>query len=985
MKFKKSSIGSAVAFAIGGVALISPSLVAAQDSQRVEVTGSRILSVGAQSPSPLQVLTADDIAKSGATNIQELLLKNPTLGTPAISRTNSNFSTSSAGVSTVDLRNLGSDRTLVLINGRRVVAGIPGSSAVDLNTIPTDFIERVEILTGGASALYGSDAVAGVVNFILKKNFQGLTLDASLGQSEKSDDKKQKFGITFGANGADGKANLMAHFGYSNQGAVYSNRREGGETDSVATALLTGDWHDMFGITTPFYSSFAPQGRFFPNAGTAGSRTFNAAGNLIAFSTNGPAGDGVGATGFNRQEFRTIAIPTERFLFATKGEYEFAPNHTAFIEGTYAATSTRTRLEPFPLDIANIYPKTGRAPAEFLVNGVKVRNPLIPAALSALIVNDVDGDGLADYGFTRRLAEVGNRGNVADRDTFRIVSGVKGAIGNWDYDAYLGYGATKESQTSSGQVNVLNFRNALEAIPDTADVNGNLNTTEAVCRDADARAQGCVPINIFGFNTVSAAALNYVAAPGMLSTFTTQKMMGATVRGDIAKLPAGNVGIAAGVEYREEYSRSEFDPLQQAGLNAGNAIPRTEGKFDVKELFVEARIPLLKDAAFAKSLAATAAVRGSEYSTIGSTLSWTTGLEWSPASDFRFRMTRARATRAPNINELYSPPSQTFPTGLSDPCDGITATTTGTVADRCRAAVGVQSNMAANGGVFTLSQADLQGISGFDLGNSRLQEEKGDTFTLGLVVEPRSIPVLRNFSFTADYFKVKISDAIIATPRQFILDQCYGGDASFCQFITRRQAPIGASSAGSIDLINSISRNSGGLYTEGVDFTVAYADRVGPGRLSSRLAWTYLKEAYTVPLPGSSRDYSAGEIGEAKNKASLQVGYSWGPYSISTMTTYIAASALDDQFLAGFNIDPNDSKSPTLPRGFLKVPAKTYLDLQLGYSFGKSSVYLGIDNVFNTKSRLDGNLPGGVTGAPTASDVYDAIGRRYYVGLRVSM
>jgi iron complex outermembrane recepter protein len=975
--FKKTKICAGALLALGALPAF------AQTGDRVEVTGSRILSLNAESPSPVQVLTAEDIAKSGVTNIQELLLKNPTLGTPAISRTNSNFSTSSAGIAVVDLRNLGVDRTLVLVNGRRYVSGLPGQSAVDLNTIPTDFIERVEILTGGASALYGSDAVAGVVNIILKRSTEGLLLDASVGQSEKNDDKKQKFSLTFGTASADNKATLMAHFGYSKQGAVYSNRRAGNELDSASTgAFVTGELSDVLSLTTPFFSSFAPQGRFFYDtngaaAGGAANRTFDRSGNLIAFSSNGPAGDGVGATGFNRQEFRTIALPTERFVFASKGEVAISDNLSAFIEGNYAQTQVRTRLEPFPLDSASatggLYPASGKGPAEFRVGNQILANPLIPPALLALMT-DTNGDGLRDYSFTRRLSEVGNRGNTADRDTFRIVAGVKGSFfGSWDYEAHLNYGSTKEAQAGGGQVNVLNFRQAMEAVPDVNDVNGNGNRTEAICLDAEARRQGCVPANVFGYNTLSAAALNWIIAPTLLTSLTTQKIAAASVRGEPFDLPAGPLGVALGAEFREEYSRSEFDPLAQAGLNAGNAIPRTEGKFNVKEFFGEVRAPLLKDTFLAKALTLSGAVRSGNYSTVGNTLSWTTALEWAPISDVKLRATQALATRAPNISELYSPPSQTFPAGLNDPCSGVTATSTGPTAVVCRAAPGVAANIAANNGVFTRTQADQQGISGFNRGNPNLFQEKGNSTTIGLVFTPA---VLKNFTLTADYFKIKITDAIVSTPRQFILDQCYTGNASFCSFVTRRPQAVGSNSAGSISLIDSAVTNSGDYFTEGVDLTVAYSDKIGPGRLSTKLSWTNVSKGYLTPLPGSDRDPFAGEVGFAKDKASLQLAYNVGAFGISTMTTYIAKSNLDDQFLAGFDAAP----------GALSVPQKFYTDLNLSYTYGKTRFYVGVDNAFGTKAPLiPSGVPGNITGTTTAADVYDAIGRRFYVGLRMQM
>ncbi len=944
--------------------------------QQVTITGSRIASPNAESPSPLQVLSASDIAASGATNLQDLLLKNPTMGTPSVSRTNSNFSTSSAGVATVDLRNLGTARTLVLVNGRRYVSGIPGEAAVDLNTIPTDFIERVELLTGGASAIYGSDAVAGVVNIILKKNFNGVLIDAQGGESTKGDDKKRKLSLTFGTSSADGGSNIMGHFGYSKQGAVMSKDRPMSAVDQFTAFTPEDPW----AYTRPFYSSFAPQGRFFHDTG---SYTYDSAGNPIPWNTNGTGG--AAPTGFNRSEYRAIAVPTDRYLFATNGNLALGEKHSAFFEGTYAATRVKTNIEPFPLGSDNIYQDAisgGQVPAESYVQtapGVftTVRNPLVPQYLWDRI-SDNDGDGLRDYFFTRRMSEVGNRTSKADRDTFRLATGIKGALSEkWNYETYISYGQTKESQTSNGQVNVLNFRNALEAIQDINDVNGNGSTTDVVCRDAGARAQGCVPINVFGFNSISPAALAYVTAPGSLNTKITQKLAGASVSGEAWELPAGPLAIAAGFEYRKEESSAEPDALTQAGLNAGNALPATYGNFNVKELFLEARVPLLKDKMLVKELNFLGAFRRGDYSTVGKTSSWNAGFEWSPVSDVKFRGTRALSTRAPNINELFQPPQQTFPADISDPCEGVTATSQGARDSACRAAPGVMANINANGGVFTLNQADLQGISGFDRGNPNLQEEKGRSTTFGIVWTPRSIPALNKFTFTADYFDIKISDAIVPVPRQFALDNCYGGDGTFCNTITRRPAAAGANSAGSLEFIDAMVNNSGGLATEGVDITASWADRVGPGRLSARLAWTWLREGYTIPLPGADKDHFAGEIGAAKNKGVLNLAYKMGNWGISGATTFISKSALDDQFLSGEGLSRNS----------IRVNKKVYQDLQLTYApWQKTEFYLGVDNAFDSKAPLiPSGLPGNDTGTETNAGTYDAIGRRWYLGVRVTL
>ncbi len=777
---------------VGGLALGLQAAHAQEAAiQKVEITGSRISAPGADSPSPLQLLSSADIAASGAANLQELLLKNPTLGTPVLSRTNSNFLTSGGGVSTVNLRNLGDSRTLVLVNGRRFVSGVPGDSAVDLNTIPTDFIERVELLTGGASATYGSDAVAGVVNIILKRNFNGVAVDAQTGRSSKGDDFKKKLSLTFGTTSADGASNVMGHFGYSKQGAVMSRDRDISSIDQVSKLTETGEAGDAFIAASPRYSSIAPQGRFFYNkdaAGKAGSYTYDKAGNVIPWDGNGVNGP---ATGFNRSYYRAIAVPTERFLLATTGNHTFNDNLSAFFEGNFASSKTRTNIEPFAMQSIDVFKAgAGKTPAETMVNGVPVRNPLVPQYLYDRIT-DTDGDGLKDYVFTRRLAEVGSRTAGADRDTFRLATGLKGTIKDWNWDTFIAYGRTKESQSSSGQVNVLNVRNALAAITDTKDDNHNGSVTDAVCADANARAQGCVPLNVFGLNTISPEALKYINAPGSLATSVTQKLVGGSVNGEIFDLPAGKIGVAAGFEWRGESSSSVPDALTQAGLNAGNALPAVEGDFHVREFFVETRVPLLKDAPFAKALTFNGAFRNGHYSSVGNTNSWNLGLEWQPVSDVKFRGTRALSTRAPNINELYSPPAQTFPS-VSDPCLGVTATSVGAKDNACRAATGVAANIAANG-EFALTQSDLQGVSGYTSGNPGLHAEKGRSTTIGVVITPRSIPMLSKFTFTADYFSIKISDAISYNGRDYTLDQCYNkGNQDYCKFITRRSVGGGS-------------------------------------------------------------------------------------------------------------------------------------------------------------------------------------------------
>ncbi len=980
---RASAATAALTLALAANAQTAAQTAAAEPAPAAEeivVTGSRIAITGLDSPSPLQVITGAQIQEAGVVNIQEVLLENPAFGTPAISRTNSNFSTSSAGVSVVDLRNLGTARTLVLVNGRRFVAGVPGDSAVDLNVIPTQFIGRIDVLTGGASAIYGSDAVAGVVNLVYR-DIEGIEINGQYGLSERGDDIRNQVNITTGGRFADGRGRFALHAGYSDEGAVFSRDRAISAVDQASTgAFVTGEPADLFKVTRPFFSSFAPQGRFFRAPGvTAG--TFDANNNFITgFSTNGNATRG--ADGFNRSAFRTIAIPTERYLLAGTASYEITTGVEAFLETTYAKTRTQTELEPFPLDSIDLFPSSGgffnvenrQLGANGLPTGAIVVNPFVPAGLLSTL-SDNNGDGLRDVAFTRRLSDVANRGNRANRDTFRVLAGLRGdAFGDFVWDAFYSFGSTTESQVSTGQFNVVNFRNALNVTRDAA---GNL-----VCLDPDARQEGCVPVNVFGRNTISADGLRYIDAPSFLSTETTQQLAGANLSGTLGDpFGLGAIGLAVGVEYRKETSTSEFDALQQAGLNGGNAIPATRGSFDVKEAYGEIRVPLLTETVV-HSLSVTGAGRVSDYSTAGTVYSYNATVDFSPIEDIRFTAIWARSTRAPNINELFSPPSQTFPTGLQDPCIGVTATTSGTLGTVCRSFPGVSANIAQNGS-FTLNQSDLQGVSGFNRGNPDLDAERGDSFTARVQLAPRSIEALRNFSLEASYFNIRVSDAIVSTPRQFILDQCFEqGNQEFCGFITRRATAEGSNSPGSLDEIDSAVTNSGGLRTRGVDVTLRYTQNLedlglGDGRINLSASYTHLIEGLVIPLPGSDPDFFDGEVGAAKDRFFVSAGFDKGPFGFTFRGTYIGASYLDDQFLAGFDLERRSA--------FGRISPEFYSDIQARFQVNDQfQFYAGVDNLTDNKPPL---IPSGLsfntTGAETDAGTYDAIGRRFYAGVRL--
>ena len=976
---KFTKLKATVAPMVLGIAMVSfPAY--AQDEEAAEkptgdlivVTGSRIASPTVESAAPLQIVSAESIDDSGVTNVQELLLENPVFGTPGLSRTNSAFLTSGTGVATVDLRDLGSDRTLVLVNGRRVVASLAGSATVDLNVIPTQFIERVDVLTGGASSLYGSDAVAGVVNFVYKTNFEGIEANAQYGITEQGDDARYQMNVTTGANFADGDGNIMVHFGYSNEEGLRSNQRANTRVDDLDSIYFGGE----FGVPTePYLSSFPPQGRFITAGGTY---TYDKNGNLQAgFSTNGNGT--IGPDGFNRQNFRTLAVPVQRYLFAATGSYALSDSVNFFFEGTFNKTSSSRIIEPFPLESGGsngIFPSGGGYNIENYLPGTNtiVANPFVPTEILNA-ATDSNDDGLRDIGFARRLAEFGPRSGRTERDFYRFVVGFDGNLfdDRFRWDVSYNYGQVNENQVSSGQVNVVNFRDALAVMQDVNDVNGNGSTTDAICISVEARANGCNPANIFGFGAISPEAVNYIQAQGTYQTGLKQQVVQGNISGSLFDLPAGPVGIALGVEYRKESSFSDNDALTNQGLNAGNVLPDTSGGFNVKEAFAELKVPLLADTPFFQLLEVGGAVRISDYSTVGSVVSYNGTATWKPIEDLSFRGTYARAVRAPNIGELFAGLSQTFPSGLQDPCEGIGATGGGATGDNCRADAGVAANIAANG-VFTLNQGDIQGISGFNGGNPNLFEETADSWTVGAVITPRSISALGNLTITADYYNIKIEDVISGFPRQFTLQQCYAeGNQTFCDLITRRPTQTAVNSAGSIDLVNSLSVNAAVLKTSGVDVTASWSTPLGltgGDRLSLYGAYTHVIKNDFYSLPTADADPSAGEVGNAKDRFTAHASYSNDDFKIGFTGTYIGKSYIDDQFDGpkAYAIDP-------------------YFLLDMNTSFyvsEKFEFYFGVDNLLDKSApNILSGVTGNVTGSDTAADVYDVFGRRYYTGVRL--
>jgi outer membrane receptor protein involved in Fe transport len=504
------------------------------------------------------------------------------------------------------------------------------------------------------------------------------------------------------------------------------------------------------------------------------------------------------------------------------------------------------------------------------------------------------------------------------------------------------------------------------------DFDGDGDTTEAICVDSNARINGCVPINFYGVNNVSDAARQYVQGgdgAAFQTSYQDMNVLSANVTGTLFELPAGPLQVAGGVEYREETSSHQFDPLYNTKQNGFVQQRDIEGEIDVSEVYAELAVPILSDLPGVRDLSVRAAGRYSDYSTLGSFPAYNFGIEWSPIDDLRFRAVYARAVRAPNIGELFRP-AQSGVTSIVDPCNGVSTGDTGTLATQCLADPGVAQNASENGGTVTFVQTDFQGVGTLSITNPNIQEETGDTYTFGLVYTPEFIPGL---FLTLDYYDIEIDDAISSVSTQFIIDQCYqAGNSAFCSLVDRRPAAAAPASAGSIQLIQSGLVNSGGAFAEGIDLTAGYSTDIWDGTLSVDLSYTHLLDQGVIPQIGANPNNQAGEVGFPENKAVLKLKYDIGAWSFAATNQIIGESFIDDQFLLsrfGPDTDINDS--------YFAFDAKFYTDLQIQYRLQDTyEFYLGVNNLWDEEPPF---ILSGIPGNRNAN--YDIIGQYVYLGV----
>lgn len=1037
------------------------------------VTGSRInRDANEVAPSPISTVTADDVRLTGQVDASEALREIPSLANSGTIADSLERGEGGQGQATLDLRGLGANRTLVLVNSRRHVSGVAGSQIVDVATIPNALIDRVEVLTGGASAVYGADAVTGVVNFVLKQDFEGVDLNVTQGISEQGDGRTFTADFLLGKNFDDGRGNVTLGVSYATldeiqQGDRFYARdnRQANQGQTYPSPLRRFQAGDITAGATPNFAGYFsldngryPYGFAIPQPGSAaygaifaGGRTPTAAEQaLIDRAANAPAlafeafpafaissasgviyradfdyfgadvdgngvpdcdqsyigsqfagcyvsngdgtvrpfRDGIIASGTNQfggdgageaYSPQSLIPQNERINVNLNANYAFSDAFDVFVEGKYVRSRTRSQ-NPYNTFYDTLF--------------VGLDNPYLPAQLRD------DAEEAGGLLVSRDFVNLGPNFTRSQRETYRAVAGLRGEIGpGFNYEVATNYGRTDSAVTVSNTVLYDRFFAAIDAV---AGPGG-----QPICRsDVDPTPYegsvafpvieggfftfnpgdgSCRPFSLFsGATQINQAAVDFITTPTTTRTRLEQYVVSAQLTGDTGSflnLPGGAIGFAVGGEYRKERSRTLFDSFdlgllpanspagpegsfigeisgnQSLTFDASTRTFNTRGQFDVKEVFGEIRVPILADRPFFHQLEIDGAARYSDYSTIGSTFTWAVNGLYAPIPDIKLRGTYAKAVRAPNIAELFSPQQGTT-FRPADPCDIAQIAIAPDPALRA-------ANCQADGLPAGFEDPLTARFSGTTGGNPDLSEESAKTYTFGLVLQPRFLPGL---TLSADYYNITIEDAIAAVTAQDIVDSCYDAtslDNQYCGLFTRNRT-AGSPLFGGLNFLRQTQLNFGRLETEGIDATITYNFALGANRFSLRANgnWTEKVNRFFDPADPTVVDPELGEQGRPEFAGVAGISWNNGPFTLGYRVQYI-----DSQYI--FGVEAENAEAQAGDRGL--ADEEFVHDISFNIDAGEQfSIYGGVNNVGNVLPYR--NL---------SSYPVSPYGRFYFLGMRV--
>ena len=926
--------------------------------EEVVVTGSRLVRQDFTAISPIATVDQDVIRQSGNVTLEETLNMYPQLNPDTTSASNQS---GGDGVLAPDLRGLGSVRTLVLVDGKRFIpASVTGLS--DMGIIPDMLIERVEIATGGASAVYGSDAIAGAINFILADDYEGADIRYQWGQAGEGDATTSKVDLILGANVAEGEGNITLHASFTQRDPVFMENRTFSQQPWLA---------DSSGNLNEFGSGNIPGGKIFiPSADfeqIAGLDLVSAAADCpgpiqgIRFGENSQPLPFCRPTDqFNYAATNYIMRPLERWQLGVLGEYEIAEGVELYAQGFY--TKKENEWQQAALAVA---PTSSGAPNGSLLLPNADTNPLFPAPLREFFAAnrsyfDPDGDGVFQtFGNGRRFLEFGPRNAHILHESFGVTGGLRGAIQlanrTWNWDGFYQYQRSDVDQTRVGLLSRSRTTLGLDVV-----------------LGADGQPQcrvdllGCVPVNVYGTNTLTPEMVDFLSVTTGRADWFKRQVVGGSMAGDLFDLPAGAVSTAFGFEWRDESYQTVPDEVSASGDLGGVPPVRNAGSYDLWEFYGEVRIPIIE------TLAVEGAIRYSDYSTIGGVTTWRAGLDWSPVDWARGRFSISQAIRAPNLDELFAPPNQSF-IGGEDPCVVDNNPTTA-IKDLCRQQ-GVPARF-----IDDLQVGASQGWSQFSGGNLNLNEEKSDTYTVGMVASPPFAPGL---TLSLDYWQIEVEGAISSVNSQALVNSCFDlldSSSPQCQAITR-------DALGNIDQVNAPLLNLQTRKGTGIDLQASYAmdlpesfGLAGNGaELALRWISTWQTKDSTVILEGQPAVDCAGYLGGDCSANFIRATPDFRGLFSAVYSSGLASVRSDVELIGGFGLAEGAYPNNNVPIG-----SEAYWDISGSYTFmGYVEVFAGVSNVLDRQPPVLGFRAGGDSN--TQAQLYDTVGRRYFIGTTVKL
>ncbi|MEM6730305.1 MAG: TonB-dependent receptor [Myxococcota bacterium] len=911
---------------------ISPDTPPTEDEEveRIAVTGSRIKRKNLAGAAPVTVLDREDLLSSGMTSVGEILQLIPA-NANAI---NVQFNNGGNGTATVNLRSLGATRTLVLVNGRRHVPGGNGANAaVDLNSIPVSIIKRVEVLKDGASSVYGSDAVAGVVNIITRDDYEGFEANAYTGLSQRNDGNVYQLDLTTGMSGSDG--NVVATVTFFDQQPVFAGERR---FSRIARGFDWDAWEaagqpDVGRFNQDFVfasgSSGTPQGTIVDGTGAAGNAAWDATGCGGGGCFNDPVNgwrpfvdpDDL----YNFQPENYLVTPNRRFNFFTQGNYEFSNYVRSFFELSYTDRRSAQLLAPNPLFT--------------ITEGITVSSE-----------NRFNPFGRDFTDVRRRLLEVGNRVFRQNSSTSRIVVGfdgdipdIPGILEDWTWELSANFGRTDTINVIEGQFNLEKLEQAL---------------------GPDSGCTGdCVPFDAFGgAGSITQDMIDFVSVTGIDRGFTDQRVYAFDLGGPLFSIVDGYpVGLAFGYQYRRESGVDLPNPLTAAGEITGNKRDPVRGRFEVNSGYVELSVPLAAELPGIEFFEVNAAARYVDFNTFGTDVAYKFGLRWQVTPWLAARGTYSTAFRAPSINELFSGQADAFPS-VGDPCSAIAnigSLENSTVAQNC-AADGV-------GGGVPDTRTQLLARQG---GNPDLDPETAVTYTAGFVLEES---LVKGLSASLDYYNIEITDAIQSVGANVILTSCYESDPNerqFCELISRNQN-------GLITTITDIQNNVGGFNAEGLDFDVRYSANTEAGRFGGSFEGTYLLGLSQTQANGFEQSFLGNYDGGANPDYRLRSNLTWiyDVFNVGVNLRYIPGFVECETACEAERT--GDAAAPPQRNIDQYFSMDVYAGVGFYTDWGETSVTAGMNNA------LDATPPFIVNGFLAESDAstYDYLGRYFYARL----